>query len=482
MTWARLYRTAIAGLTSAMIVMVSSVLAQGPAWVSAGQLAEGRHWQSSLVLPDQTIVIIGGIVGSTRFVDGGAMDGHATSTCERFDPVSEAMLPMPPMNVARAEAAAVLTPRGTIVVFGGIEGSSVISQCTRIVEEYDPATNEWTMIGSLEADLRRHSAIMIDDHRVLVAGGCRTDRETYADSEVFDLSTGTSVRTARLPERMKEGLLARLAGGVLAYVGGRQGGANSPRQSSIFVFDPHTLTWATQPQPDDMPAMLSAASVGDVLIACGGSIAEFPNTLSSGVYKIENGSARRIVQLNEGRTAHSMVPMGEQTILLSGGFREDLTTIASSMLIDIENEVVIVHPEHQISRAMHSLVRLEHPVYGRSFYAITGIVNEGSGPSLTPTIERLSIGSEAILLSQTSVARARPRPVPVYPNPVKDVFTVTAAAGSRIKVVDVNGERVADLVSGSATTTVDIRDLSSGAYMVVVEGETKTVVHRIVKY
>lgn len=73
----------------------------------------------------------------------------------------------------------------------------------------------------------------------------------------------------------------------------------------------------------------------------------------------------------------------------------------------------------------------------------------------------------------------------IQPNPVNDVFTLTAKNGSaieNIKVIDINGRVVNEInVSGSESIQVNVSDLNSGVYFVKVQSELGVGTSKIVK-
>ncbi|OJX59408.1 MAG: hypothetical protein BGO89_03050 [Candidatus Kapaibacterium thiocyanatum] len=449
-------------------------------WIITGALKTGRHWHRTEVLPDGRFLIIGGISGSSKYVDGAGLDGMSIASCEIFDPVANTTIDAATMLFPRSEFPSVVTPDGKILVFGGLIGESERGPCTNTIEEYDPVTDRWTIVGAMTTERRRHAAIMIDDRRVLIVGGARESRVTYPTTEIYDIVDHTTIQVADLPQPLKEGNLA-MVGGMPVYVGGREGGPNSPRQRFLYSFDVTTNMWVSGDERLSMPAITSAVSTTpDDMVVCGGNVQELPAVFSDGVYAIRNGVSKKIVTMGVGRTLHAMIAMGEATVMVSGGVDSALRALSSTLLIDVPGERVVVNPQHRIARAYHSLLRAEHPQYGTTFYAISGMQGD---QSLTNTIERLSIRSEAALLA-TSVhlhgdASAT---IAVSPNPVVDVAMVSAVPGARLDIIDMTGRTVFSTTASSGREAIDMHACPPGVYAVRMTsggvGKTVTVAKR----
>nr|WP_255371521.1 kelch repeat-containing protein [Cupriavidus sp. YR651] len=70
------------------------------------------------------------------------------------------------MRQARDFHTATLLASGRVLVAGGIESTDLF-----VSELYDPATGNWSQVGSLEQMREQHTATLPADGRVLVAGG-----------------------------------------------------------------------------------------------------------------------------------------------------------------------------------------------------------------------------------------------------------------------------------------------------------------------
>ena len=69
-----------------------------------------------------------------------------------------------------------MLPDGTVLVAGGYDMS--IGDETASAELYDSVTGTWTTTGSMKEPLRYHSATLLPNGKVLVAGGSNFDMVT----------------------------------------------------------------------------------------------------------------------------------------------------------------------------------------------------------------------------------------------------------------------------------------------------------------
>src|SRR5438093_1327530 len=74
------------------------------------------------------------------------------------------------LNTARAGHTATLLPSGKVLVAGGYNNDD-FSVEEASAELYDPTTGKWSITGSLHTRRHGHTATLLPDGRVLVAGG-----------------------------------------------------------------------------------------------------------------------------------------------------------------------------------------------------------------------------------------------------------------------------------------------------------------------
>src|SRR5438128_11789768 len=88
---------------------------------------------------------------------------------------------------------ATLLPNGKVLVAGGFDSSYVASASAEL---YDPASGTWTATGSLATARESHTATLLPNGKVLVAGGYLASAELYDPASETWTPTG-SLATAR---------------------------------------------------------------------------------------------------------------------------------------------------------------------------------------------------------------------------------------------------------------------------------------------
>jgi hypothetical protein len=92
---------------------------------------------------------------------------------------------------------------------------------------YDPATGKFTPTGSMSVGRCLHTATLLRDGRVLVAGGWNGE-DDFASAELYDPATGKFTPTEPMTEGFANGSATLLADGRVVLVG-------NPGSSSDWV-------------------------------------------------------------------------------------------------------------------------------------------------------------------------------------------------------------------------------------------------------
>src|SRR5262249_53304457 len=130
-------------------------------------------------------------------------DRGAVAMAELYDPLSNAWEPTGDLHEGRYEHTATLLPDGRVLVAGGI-GTGL--QGLGSAELFDPTTGSWSRVPYMAAQRADHTATLLLDGRVLVAGGFELnnpngDGATYLSlysAEIFDPAGGKWSSTGSL--------------------------------------------------------------------------------------------------------------------------------------------------------------------------------------------------------------------------------------------------------------------------------------------
>ena len=103
-----------------------------------------------------------------------------------FTPVGE-------MNIPRGYHTATLLPNGKVLIAGGIRGFRDVLDSAEL---YDPALHKFTLTEKMLSVRAGHTATLLRDGKVLIAGGFRSG-EALASAELYDPVQESSALPAR---------------------------------------------------------------------------------------------------------------------------------------------------------------------------------------------------------------------------------------------------------------------------------------------
>jgi len=231
------------------------------AWSSAGNLASPRSNPMASLLSTGELLLAGGC-------DVGA----CTKDAERYDPTTNAWSAVAELPAARGFATATTLADGRVLVTGGCADPA----CAAVLGDalvYDPTADAWSAAGTMSSPRAGHSATLLGDGSVLVAGGCSdgacTTSLATADLWTADATGGKLTPARSMASARHNHTATTLSSGEVLVAGGATSTGSSLPTAEVYF--PVAKAWV---EPSSM-AMARAyhsgvlLASGDVLVAGG---------------------------------------------------------------------------------------------------------------------------------------------------------------------------------------------------------------------
>lgn len=208
-------------------------------WTATGDLNEARWSHTATRLPDGRVLVAGGFVAPYAAANAQPV----TNSAEIYDPETGTWTRTGDLNVRRALHTATLLPDGTVLVAGGRTcDEAPPTACnfmfrSNAAEIFDPATGTWTQVGNLSERRHTTSAALLHDGTVLVPAGF-SELGNSRTADIYDPATGTWRQTTGMINvgRARQGAMLLRDGRVLIAAG--FGGADTAE-----IYDPATDAW-----------------------------------------------------------------------------------------------------------------------------------------------------------------------------------------------------------------------------------------------
>jgi hypothetical protein len=134
-------------------------------------MAMGRASHTATLLLNNKVLIAGGDAGvydAGVYAQTSCSTGFSTASAELYDPLDGTIVATGSMSVPTEGHTATLLVNGTVLIAGGLNvGKDLLASA----ELYDPVSGSFTAVGSMSVTREGHTATLLSNGTVLIAGG-----------------------------------------------------------------------------------------------------------------------------------------------------------------------------------------------------------------------------------------------------------------------------------------------------------------------
>jgi hypothetical protein len=209
-------------------------------WAPSGDLRVARYWHTATLLQDGTVLVV-----------GGSNDGDLASTlngAESYDPATGTWSAVQSLSVSVILQTATLLQSGKVLIAGGymprFPSGRAAPVSLNAAQLYDPATGAWSLTETLNASREAHTATLLRDGTVVVAGGVawqgqypNIQHQTLGSAETYDPGSGGWVAASGLNTARAYHTATLLADGRVLVAGGDGDGSDPLASAEVYVAD-----------------------------------------------------------------------------------------------------------------------------------------------------------------------------------------------------------------------------------------------------
>jgi hypothetical protein len=283
---------------------------QGTWSATKGTLTTARTYHTATRLSNGKVLVSGG-----RPVPF-SPNSNPRASAELYDQTIGIWITTDPMNTARSGHSATLLSNGKVLVAGGSGTSGDLA----LAELYDPATGRWSFTDPMITARSNHAATLLASGKVLVAGG-----QGGALAELYDPATGTWTATGSLRTARSLHTATLLPNGKILVAGGCP--ANSGCSSHVLqaeLYDPATGIWSFTGLMVTGRDVHTATLLSNGKVLVTGGYGDTAQLASAELYDPATGEWTSTRSMSTARVVHAAVLLPNGKVLVAG--RYDVAT------------------------------------------------------------------------------------------------------------------------------------------------------------
>ena len=276
------------------------------AWASISDMNEQRKSPALFALPDGRVMVAGGLSGQRL----------PLASTEIWNPGTDEWVFGPEMVRSHDLMASVVLGDGRFLMIGGTsqDEDDLLVALNADTEVFDPSTQTWSEVASMNEKRANHTATLLTDGRVLVAGGGKTDGPYLKATEIYDPASDSWTVASPMSRGRAFHTATLLPDGRVLVVGGKG------KLKQAEVYDPSADTWSPAGETADPRSEHTATLLPNGTVLVTGGTGYLP---TSEVYDPETGSWSAGPMMGTGRYRHAAVTLLDGRTLILGGTGKD---------------------------------------------------------------------------------------------------------------------------------------------------------------
>lgn len=291
---------------------------------STAETRAPRELHTSTLLPNGKVLLAGGGHPAGYCLSG-------VSTTEVFDPVARSFASTGNMTIERYSHTSTLLATGDVLIIGGF--STQTSACLDEIppalasaELYHSSTGSFAASGTMADARGAHSATLLANGRVLIAGGGKLGGGWFpfgfgdglATAEVYDPATGIFTQTGNMVAARVTQTATLLANGKVLIAGGW--GSSDPL-TTAELYDPNSGHFVVTGKMISARAGHTATLLRDGRVLITGGIYErsFVGSDTAEIYDPATGLFTATGSMEVARQSHTATLLPNRTVLVVGG-------------------------------------------------------------------------------------------------------------------------------------------------------------------